>query len=133
MCPTDSRRYVVRGFMPLVGSPKANRSWGRGQTKRGSEDHYDERHNWIQISLARTRVTGAPSLEPGLGVGLAGERLVAGPTPTGPGRAQPERETWDPPHMDPPPMGGAVMVGCSASWVAAEGGDLGGPILGCSV
>ncbi|KAK0156590.1 Craniofacial development protein 2 [Merluccius polli] len=33
------------------------------------------------------------SLEPGLGVGLGGERLVAGPTPTGPGRAQPERMT----------------------------------------
>ena len=27
--------------MPLVGSPKANRSGGRGQTKRSSEDLHD--------------------------------------------------------------------------------------------
>jgi len=26
VCPTDSGSYVVRGFKPLVGSPKANRS-----------------------------------------------------------------------------------------------------------
>ncbi|KAI3352390.1 hypothetical protein L3Q82_005187 [Scortum barcoo] len=35
-----------------------------------------------------------PTLEPGLGLGLAGERLVAGSLPTGPGRAQPEIATW---------------------------------------
>ncbi|KAI3351987.1 hypothetical protein L3Q82_020806 [Scortum barcoo] len=35
-----------------------------------------------------------PTLEPGLGLGLAGERLVAGSLPTGPGRAQPEMATW---------------------------------------
>ncbi|KAI3363727.1 hypothetical protein L3Q82_001341 [Scortum barcoo] len=38
-----------------------------------------------------------PTLEPGLGLGLAGERLVAGSLPTGPGRAQPEMATWVPP------------------------------------
>ena len=38
-----------------------------------------------------------PPLEPGLGVGLRGERLVAGPIPMGPGRAQPEAKTWGPP------------------------------------
>ena len=74
-----------------------------------------------------------PPLEPGLGVGLAGERLVAGPIPTGPGRAQPEGVTWDPSLMDPPPVRGAVVVGCVVSWAAAEGGDPGGPIRGCSV
>ena len=48
----------------------------------------------------------------------------------GPGRAQPEAKTWDPLHADSPPAGGAKGVGCSVSWAVAEGGDLGGPILG---
>ncbi|XP_047433428.1 uncharacterized protein LOC125003504 [Mugil cephalus] len=34
------------------------------------------------------------TLEPGLGLGLVGKRLVAGPLPMGPGRAQPELDTW---------------------------------------
>ena len=72
-----------------------------------------------------------PPLEPGLGVGLSGERLVAGPSPMGPGRAQPEKGAWDPPATDPPPVGGAKGVGCAVSWAAAEGEDLGGPTLGC--
>ncbi|KAI3363071.1 hypothetical protein L3Q82_011732, partial [Scortum barcoo] len=38
-----------------------------------------------------------PTLEPGLGLGLAGERLVAGSLPTGPGRAQPEMADVGPP------------------------------------
>ncbi|KAI3357007.1 hypothetical protein L3Q82_003644 [Scortum barcoo] len=44
--------------------------------------------------VARIGVTRGPTLEPGLGLGLAGERLVAGSLPTGPGRAQPEMATW---------------------------------------
>ena len=36
-----------------------------------------------------------PLLEPGLGAGHDGERLVAGPLPMGSGRAQPEEMTWD--------------------------------------
>ncbi|MEQ2301125.1 hypothetical protein AMECASPLE_032770 [Ameca splendens] len=35
-CPYDRRSYVVRGFMPLVGSAKANRSYGG---IRQSADH----------------------------------------------------------------------------------------------
>ncbi len=72
-----------------------------------------------------------PLLEPGLGVGLDGERLVAGPVPMGPGRAQPEKATWDPLPVGSPPAGGAKGVGCCVSWAAAEGRDLGGLILGC--
>ena len=71
-----------------------------------------------------------PPLEPGLEVGLEGERLVAGPTPMGPGRAQPERTTWVPLPMGSPPVGGAIGVGCSVSWAVAKGGDLGDPIPG---
>ena len=69
--------------------------------------------------------------EPGLGVGLSGERLVAGPVPMGPGRAQPKETTWDPLNADSPPAGGAKGVRCNVSWAVAEGGDLGGPILSC--
>ena len=49
-----------------------------------------------------------PPLEPGLGVGLAGERLVAGPVPMGSGRAQPEEKTWDPLPADSPPAEGGT-------------------------
>ena len=34
-CPSDPRSYVVGGNLPLVGSPMANRSEVRGQTKCG--------------------------------------------------------------------------------------------------
>ena len=69
-------------------------------------------------------VTGGPPLEPGLGVGLGGERLVAGPVRLGPGRAQPKEMPWDPLPADSPPAGGTKGVGCNVSWAAAEGGDL---------
>lgn len=57
-------------------------------------------------------------LEPGQGVGHDGERVVVGPLPMAPSRKiiicrQPVKR-----------LRGSV------SWVAAEGGDLGGPILG---
>ncbi|KAI3374835.1 hypothetical protein L3Q82_021373 [Scortum barcoo] len=45
-----------------------------------------------------------PTLEPGLGLGLAGERLVAGSLPTGPGQAQPEMATWARLPVGSPPM-----------------------------
>ncbi|KAI3354155.1 hypothetical protein L3Q82_018485 [Scortum barcoo] len=45
-------------------------------------------------SPIRKRISKGPTLEPGLGLGLAGERLVAGSLPTGPGRAQPEMAMW---------------------------------------
>ena len=61
-----------------------------------------------------------PPLEPGLGVGLGGERLVAGPIPMGPGRAQPETMTWDPLPAGSPPAGGAKGVGGNASWAGGR-------------
>ena len=57
-------------------------------------------------------------------------RLVAGPVPMGPGLAQLEDMTWVPLSMGLPPVGGVKGVGCSVSWVAAEGRDLGGLTLG---
>ena len=47
-----------------------------------------------------------PILEPGLGMGLEGKRLVAGSLPKGPGWERPERATWARPHVGPPPAGG---------------------------
>ena len=76
--------YVVRGLLPLVGSPKANRSEVTGQTKSGSRSP-DEKVNNEEVYVARNGITGAPPWSRGLG--LAGERLVAGLSPTGPGWA----------------------------------------------
>ncbi|TWW59288.1 hypothetical protein D4764_06G0008180 [Takifugu flavidus] len=52
-----------------------------------------------------------PLLEPGLGVGHVGERLVAGPLPMESGRAKPEEATWDPLPVGSPPSEGAKGVG----------------------
>ncbi|KAI3364201.1 hypothetical protein L3Q82_010809 [Scortum barcoo] len=49
-----------------------------------------------------------PTLEPGLGLGLAGERLVARSLPTGPGRAQPEMATWARLPVGSPPAGSSL-------------------------
>ncbi|KAI3358435.1 hypothetical protein L3Q82_014862 [Scortum barcoo] len=61
-----------------------------------------------------------PTLEPGLGLGLAGERLVAGSLPTGPGRAQPRNGGVGPllPVGSPPAgrsMRGLVQCGLGSS------------------
>ena len=37
-CPNDPRSWGLGGYMPLVGSPMANRSWGRDQTKRSPKE-----------------------------------------------------------------------------------------------
>ncbi|KAI3371390.1 hypothetical protein L3Q82_023987 [Scortum barcoo] len=47
------------------------------------------------VTSPRIGVTRGPTLElPGLGLGLAGERLVAGSLPTGPGRAPGSARKW---------------------------------------
>ncbi|KAI3371891.1 hypothetical protein L3Q82_006771 [Scortum barcoo] len=65
------------------------------------------------------QVTWGPTLEPGLGLGLAGERLVARSLPTGPGRAQPEMATWARLPVGSPPAGrsmrGLVQCGLGSS------------------
>ena len=67
-----------------------------------------------------------PTLEPGLGLGLAGERLVAGSLPT----AQPERATWVRPPVGSPLAGGFRRGRCDGIWVAVVGGGPSGPIPG---
>ena len=41
-CPSDPGSYVVGGFMPLVGSPKANRLQAKDQTKGDSKAYHEE-------------------------------------------------------------------------------------------
>ena len=57
--PSDPSSYVVWGLMPLVGSPKANRSSVTGQTKSGFNAPDDEYKN-KDVHVARNGVTGAP-------------------------------------------------------------------------
>ena len=99
--------------MPLVGPPMANRFQVKDQTKRGS------------------KTTMVPSCPCKPGPGLKGERLVAGPFPVGPGRAQPEEKMWDPFPVGSPSAGEVTGVGCSVRRAVAEGGGLGGQIPGC--
>ena len=46
--------------LSLVGPPKANWSWVMGQTKCDSVNSYGYKDTKNLISLAQTRVTGAP-------------------------------------------------------------------------
>ncbi|KAI3352134.1 hypothetical protein L3Q82_020940 [Scortum barcoo] len=78
-----------------------------GQTKSGSQAHHEQK-NIKDRYVARIGVTRGPTLEPGLGLGLAGERLVAGSLPTGPGRAQPEMATWARLPVGSPPAGSSL-------------------------
>ena len=77
--------------MPLVGSPMANRSGGRGQTKGSSENPDDEQDNWIFVSLARTRVTGAPPWSQAWGWGSEASAWWPGLHPWGPAGHSPKK------------------------------------------
>ncbi|KAI3360637.1 hypothetical protein L3Q82_002502 [Scortum barcoo] len=65
-----------------------------GQTKSGSEAHHEKKNIKDRYTSPGLGVTGAPPWSQAWGWGSAGERLVAGSLPTGPGRAQPEMATW---------------------------------------
>ncbi|KAI3352245.1 hypothetical protein L3Q82_005218 [Scortum barcoo] len=87
---------------------------------------------WIKEEQGPLRRPGlmrylGPTLEPGLGLGLAGERLVAGSLPTGPGRAQPEMATWARLPVGSPPAGRSMRGRCNVVWVAVVAGGLGRP------
>jgi len=56
---------------------------------------------------------------------FAGERLVAGPSPMGPGWAQLEETTWSSHPVDPPPAGTIIGVGCYVDRAAGQAGGLG--------
>ena len=66
----------------------------------------------------------------GLGLGLAGERLVAGSFPTGPDQAQLEGATWARPPVGSPLTGGFRRGRCNVIWVAVVGGGPSDPIPG---
>ncbi|KAI3362804.1 hypothetical protein L3Q82_001853 [Scortum barcoo] len=68
-----------------------------GQTKSGSQAHHEQK-NIKDRYVARIGVTGAPTLEPGLGLGLAGPSAWwPGLCPRDPARAQPEMADVGPP------------------------------------
>ncbi len=101
-CPNDPS-YVTGGNLTLVGSPKANWSQVKGQTKSGSEDPYETGKSVPCLEDYR-----GPALEPGLGMGPIDECLVAGLLPMGPGWAQPKAGTWVCPPVGPSPTGGII-------------------------
>ncbi|MED6250253.1 hypothetical protein ATANTOWER_027797 [Ataeniobius toweri] len=72
-----------------------------------------------------------PTLDPGLGLGLIGERLVTGLLLVGPCWAKPEQEMQGQPPVGPPPAGGTMTDQCKEDRAADEGGDLDDPISGC--
>ncbi|KAI3367926.1 hypothetical protein L3Q82_026754, partial [Scortum barcoo] len=100
-----------------------------GQTKSGSEAHH-EKKNIKDRYVARIGVTGAPPWSQAWGWGSAGERLVAGSLPTGPGRAQPEMATWARLPVGSPPAGRSMRGRCNVVWVAVVAGSLDDPIPG---
>ncbi|KAI3355124.1 hypothetical protein L3Q82_017997 [Scortum barcoo] len=96
--PADTK---VDGLMDTEVSLGASEENVTGQTKTKAvhkpimNSRPTRTKDQLFVTVARIGVAGAPPLEPGLGLGLTGERLVAGSLPTGPGsRAQPGMATW---------------------------------------
>ncbi len=95
----------------------------KGQIKCGADNPF-----WtIQSRIHAPSLEGyqGPVLEPGLGTGPVGERLVAGSLLMEPVQAQPEMAAWVYPPVCPPPTGGARGVGCSVGRAAGKDGDFG--------
>ena len=95
-CPNDPGSYVVGGFMPLVGSPKANRFQVKDQTKRGSKTHHIETQQWSPAALAWTRVTGAPPWSQAQGWGSMASAWWPGLFPWGPAGLSPKKQGGTP-------------------------------------
>ncbi|KAI3351371.1 hypothetical protein L3Q82_005914 [Scortum barcoo] len=87
------------------------------QTKSGSQAHHGY-HNIKDRYVTRITCIGVPILEPGLGLGLTGECMVARSLPTGPSRAQPEMATWARLPVGSPPAGRSTRGRCNVVWVA---------------
>lgn len=87
---------LSRAVTSLVGPPRANRSSVTGQSK-GSSPTKNEDDTIKVVFVFQIGITGCPTLESGLGLELAGEYLVAGSEPTGPGQ-------------------GAVQTGMACTW-----------------
>ena len=82
--PSDPRSYVVWGYMPLVGSPKAT-----GQTKSGSKPFNDELH-FEHRDVARHGAAGAPPWSQAQGWGSFASTWWPGLSPWGPAGPSPK-------------------------------------------
>ena len=90
-CPSDPRCSVVWGFMPLLGPPMANRSWGRDQTKCSPNRPTMKKKNYGPKSPLPDMGYLGPLLEPGLGVGHDGGVWWPGLCPWGLAGLSPKR------------------------------------------
>ncbi|KAI3359248.1 hypothetical protein L3Q82_002768 [Scortum barcoo] len=101
-----------------------------GQTKSGSQAHHEQKNIKDRYVPRIWRYRG-PTLEPGLGLGLAGSAWWPGPCLcTGPGLAQPEIATWARIPLGSPPMQegpGPLRGQCDVVWVAVVAGGLATP------
>ena len=94
VCPYEPGSCIVWSHVLLVGTPMANWSQARGQTKNSSKGPQKERK---RPSPEEARV---PHLEPGPEGGPTSVRLVVGHA-TEPGQAQPEEAMCLPPLLYP--------------------------------
>ena len=112
-CSSNPRSSIVWGFIPLVVSPMANRSWGRDQTKlRPKDPLWWKPYLDLKLPCLDLGYWG-PLLEPGLGAGHNSQ----GPLPMGYGRAQPKDKTW--------PQINDWLCTCVVGFAAACPGHLG--------
>ncbi|MEQ2269092.1 hypothetical protein XENORESO_021873 [Xenotaenia resolanae] len=110
-CSNDPRGYVVWGLNAPGRVSHGKQALGDGSDKESFMRTKISRH----MTSPGTAEPG-PTLEPGLGLGLAGERLVAGLFLAGPSRAKPERETRGHPPVGPPPAGGTMRDWWRIGW-----------------
>ena len=112
-----------------IGSPKANWSQARGQTKYGSK--YPMKNGVVR---QETLPGGSPGPTSGARPGRRARERAPCRSATGPGQAQPKRATWHfslPHPVDPQSAGETAGVGCAATWVAVVVMGLSDPDLGC--
>ncbi|KAI3370895.1 hypothetical protein L3Q82_007404 [Scortum barcoo] len=102
-----------------------------GQTKSGSQAHHEQK-NIKDRYVARIRI-GVTGPHPGArpeGLGLAGERLVAGSLPTGTRPGSARNGDVGPLPVGSPPAGRSMRGRCNVVWVAVVAGGLDDPIPG---
>lgn len=101
--------------MFLVGAPMENRSKVTSQTKGGSPTKMKINQGFQHRPGWRGR---DPTLEPGLGLGLAGKPLVMRSALMGLSWVQPKMVTWAQLPIGSPPTGRSMRGRCKVVWMA---------------